>query len=77
MVDVETRGDAGASLVLQCAPVAVDLVRAAVGTNGPHLAFLAPVAPTVVHPCNGRMGGSVDCPGPRVRETSYILTPYP
>lgn len=74
MVDVETRGDAGASLVLPCTPVALDLVRTAVGANGPHLAFLAPMAPTAVHARNGRMGGSAGCPGTRVREVSHTLT---
>ena len=74
MVDVEARGDGGAGLVLQCAPVALDLVRAFVGENGSGIAILAPMAAAAVHARNGRMGWAAGCPGDCVREVSHTLT---
>ncbi len=72
MVDVETRRDGGARVVIERPSVALDLVRASVGASGSHLAFFAPTAQTAAHAYDRRMGWPVSCPGDCVaREMSH------
>jgi len=61
MVDVEATRHAGAELVLQRSPVALDLVSASMGTNGFRLTLFTHVAPSLVHADDGRVDWAVGC----------------
>jgi hypothetical protein len=56
VVDVEATRDDVAAVVLQCAALALDRVRATVGANGSRLPFIADMVGILNHAHVGRLG---------------------